>query len=352
MDRKTRGERGGKGGVDERQGRLVIEKREQGKKVSFKGSHGLGDEEVREEIRKEIRREIAEWKKEIEGRMEDLECRMLRVEKYIEESNQRERKEREEENSREEESEYESRSTTSKGTRLGSRRNSIISMDRISRVSECLSDREIGRIKRFMVEKEKEERRNNIVIKGWEIGERITNERAEEFIKKELGVEVKVKRCRLSGRVIVVSLEGEERKREIMSNKKRLKGKSIYIENDLTWEERKVQEKMSRWAKEEREKGKVVKIGFARVMVNGKWRRWEEIEEEKVRWEERERDKEIREREAREERREGTGEGEGGEERDGRERREGREKRGDRERGGKEGEGEGERGEESKQDFR
>lgn len=116
-----------------------------------------------------------------------------------------------------------------------SERSSMMSLDRISRVSECFSERKIGKLKRLMTEKEKEESRNNIVIKGWEIGERVTNEKAEEFIKKELGVEVKVKRSRMSGRVIIVSLEDAEMKRDIMSNKKRLKGKTIFIENDLTW---------------------------------------------------------------------------------------------------------------------
>lgn len=55
-----------------------------------------------------------------------------------------------------------------------------------------------------------------------------------------------------------------------MCNKRKLKGKSIFIENNLTWEERKVQEKMGKWAKEKREKGKTVKMGFARVMIDGK----------------------------------------------------------------------------------
>lgn len=192
----------------------------------------------------------------------------------------------------EEESDYDYRS------RFGSERSSMMSLDRMSKVSECFSKREIDKLKKFMVEKEKEERRNNNVIKGWEIGEMITNEKAKEFIKKELDVEVRVKRSRMSGRIIVVSLEGAEMKRETMINKKRLKGKSIFIENDLTWEERKIQERINRWAKEEKEKGRAVKIGFARVMIDEIWKKWEEMEEEKSRGEKIEvsRRKEIRKR--------------------------------------------------------
>lgn len=58
------------------------------------------------------------------------------------------------------------------------------------------------------------------------------------------------------------------------------KGGRIFIENDLTWQERNMQEKIHRWPKEEREKGKEVKIGYARVRVKDTQRKWEEIEGE------------------------------------------------------------------------
>lgn len=48
----------------------------------------------------------------------------------------------------------------------------------------------------------------------------------------------------------------------------------------MTWKERKTQERINRWVKEEREKSKEVKSGFARVRIERKWRRWQEIEEE------------------------------------------------------------------------
>lgn len=53
-----------------------------------------------------------------------------------------------------------------------------------------------------------------------------------------------------------------------MLNKNKLKGENIYIENDLTWDERKRPEKMNKWAREEKGKGREVKIGFARVRIN------------------------------------------------------------------------------------
>lgn len=46
----------------------------------------------------------------------------------------------------------------------------------------------------------------------------------EEFIKGKLDVEIKVVRCKLSGKVILTTLEGEEEKRKVMEQKFKLKG--------------------------------------------------------------------------------------------------------------------------------
>lgn len=107
-----------------------------------------------------------------------------------------------------------------------------------------------------------------------------TKESIEKFLRDKVGVEMKVTDCRRSGRVIVTMLEREGMKVEVMRNKNKLREERIFIENYLTWEERKLQERIFRWAKEEREKGVLVKVGFTRVQVKGVWRKWEEIEEE------------------------------------------------------------------------
>lgn len=109
------------------------------------------------------------------------------------------------------------------------------------------------------------------MIKGLELTGKLTNEEIEKFVRKELKVEIKVTRCRRSGRYMT-KLENEEMKRVIIGNKNRLKGKEIYIENDLSWEERKIQEEINRWAKEKRKMG-MVKIGVGRVMIESRWER-------------------------------------------------------------------------------
>lgn len=55
-----------------------------------------------------------------------------------------------------------------------------------------------------------------------------------------------------------------KKKNKVIKRKNRLKGKNIFIENDLTWEERKVQERIIRWTKKERIKGENIKIGFGK----------------------------------------------------------------------------------------
>lgn len=68
----------------------------------------------------------------------------------------------------------------------------------------------------------------------------------------------------------MVKIENNEKKKEIMKNKYKLKGEKIFIENDLSQEERKTQEKINRQTKEKKEKGEEVKVGMGRVKINGK----------------------------------------------------------------------------------
>lgn len=53
----------------------------------------------------------------------------------------------------------------------------------------------------------------------------------EEFIKGKLDVEIKVVRCKLSGKVILTMLEREEEKRRVMEQKFKLKGESVFLEH-------------------------------------------------------------------------------------------------------------------------
>lgn len=63
----------------------------------------------------------------------------------------------------------------------------------------------------------------------------------------------------------------KDKKREVMSCMNKVKGEIVFVENDLTWEKKKVQARIGQWARLEREKERLVQIGYARVKVDGRW---------------------------------------------------------------------------------
>lgn len=87
----------------------------------------------------------------------------------------------------------------------------------------------------------------------------------QKFLREELDVKGEVIQCRRSNKVLIAKLGKEEEKKEIMIRKNKLKGSKIYIENDLTWDERKKQEKINEWAWQRRKEGEQIKIGKGKV---------------------------------------------------------------------------------------
>jgi hypothetical protein len=72
--------------------------------------------------------------------------------------------------------------------------------------------------------------------------------------------------------MVLVKIEIWEQKKNIMLNKSKLnerKGERMYIDDDLTNEENKTQKKLKEVAREERDRGKWVKIRSRKIQVNG-----------------------------------------------------------------------------------
>ena len=55
-----------------------------------------------------------------------------------------------------------------------------------------------------------------------------------------------------------------------MRNKHKLKG-DIFIENDLSWEKRKIQERINKWVKEQKGGRKDIKVGLSKVREYGRY---------------------------------------------------------------------------------
>jgi hypothetical protein len=73
-------------------------------------------------------------------------------------------------------------------------------------------------------------------------------------------------------KMVLVKIEIWEQKKNIMLNKSKLnerKGERMYIDDDLTNEENKTQKKLKKVAREERDRGKRVKIRSRKIQVNG-----------------------------------------------------------------------------------
>jgi len=198
-------------------------------------------EEMKEKVRtgsEQIER-IKNRDKEWERRWKELEERDRKLEDELVEKvmTRWEEKARDVEDNRSEES-VEKRSERGReierhrdGSKTGSRDS--------SRSEDKLSIREVEKVRRWVNEREREERKSNIILRGVTIPAEVEGkrEKRQEWVKEliacKLEVECEVGKVRKSGPVIVAKIIGEERKREIMKRKHKLKGDQIYIENDL-----------------------------------------------------------------------------------------------------------------------
>lgn len=168
------GESRGTGGIS-KQGKEEKEikqrtNKENRKKVAFRVT---GDKEeksemvrMKEEIIEVINKEIEvgkEDRKKIRGDIEEINRKIVEIEERFRtvEGELEELKERDKLKASETETQEEIESVQS-GRRSGCSFISTRSVDNESR----FSDREIGRLKKWVTEKDKEERKNNIVIKG------------------------------------------------------------------------------------------------------------------------------------------------------------------------------------------
>ncbi|KAK9738357.1 hypothetical protein QE152_g9991 [Popillia japonica] len=78
-----------------------------------------------------------------------------------------------------------------------------------------------------------------------------------------------------------VELKNYSDKREILKNKKKLrrvKEGKIYINEDLTYDDRRIQKEIRKIVKQEREKGKIVKERLHKLIINNEVWYWNETE--------------------------------------------------------------------------
>lgn len=128
---------------------------------------------------------------------------------------------------------------------------------------------------------EKNQKANNMIIQGLTIDTSDTKQLKEamsNFIKKELDLDVKIEAAyKLGNKTCLVRMENREDKIKIMENKKKLrynKQERIFINNDLTKEEMRIQKEIRRRAKEESNMGHKTNIGFQKIEIEGRKWKW------------------------------------------------------------------------------
>ncbi|KAK9753817.1 hypothetical protein QE152_g1773 [Popillia japonica] len=99
-------------------------------------------------------------------------------------------------------------------------------------------------------------------------------EEIENFVKTHLKLDIKMKKAYAIGeRACILEMDNFADKKCILENKKKLNnivGPRVYIDNDLTPNERKIQKVIKIKANEEKTNGNKVKIGYRKLFINDK----------------------------------------------------------------------------------
>lgn len=145
---------------------------------------------------------------------------------------------------------------------------------------------EVRRLKRTIEVNERKGRKNNIVIRGLGTTDKAGNIKdvARKWLEQKFEIKDKIKLVHTAGfegkEITIVELDEWKTKEKIMKEKSKLRGEKIYIDHDMTREEREVQRKIRMRAREEKEAGRIVKVGYRKIFIGGiQWVWNEEVEE-------------------------------------------------------------------------
>lgn len=126
--------------------------------------------------------------------------------------------------------------------------------------------------------KEREERKENVIIKGMDTRGEIKEKVNELLDTMKEGIrtdEVRILKHGYDG-MVWMKLKSSEERRMILENKNKLRGRREWVEKDLTWEERRVQWKLRSMAAKMRVNDKRVRVDHGKIWVEEKWWFWVE----------------------------------------------------------------------------
>ena len=134
-------------------------------------------------------------------------------------------------------------------------------------------------IERGLDRQETQKRKLNILIKGLKlISDNITGD-VENLLSMKFNLKGKVTEAHIinnSNQVILVRTADWDSKMVIMRTKKtKLVNTDIFIENDLTPRERKINSKHLELSKQARLEGRSTVLGYQKIRIEGQWLRWD-----------------------------------------------------------------------------
>ena len=144
----------------------------------------------------------------------------------------------------------------------------------------------ITNLERELTKIEKHRRRKNIVIKGLTFGDGNIKTKMEEFLRNEIQTQVKLESAFQIGKepIIVAEFNSMEDKILVMKRKSLLKNKNkkMYIDDDYTKEEQRIQKAIRDRAKTEIANGNKTRVGYRTLWVNAERLVWTDNEDKLV----------------------------------------------------------------------
>lgn len=144
------------------------------------------------------------------------------------------------------------------------------------------AEKRIQESERRIEQMERRRRKNNIVITGIKDSmEEFKEKEVKPWLKIKLMIEVEINDLwKIGGTeksILVIECRNWKEKEKVMKNKSKLAGTSIYINNDLTWKERKMQKAIRQYAQELRKNGHgQVTVGYGKLLIGDKLYEWDE----------------------------------------------------------------------------
>jgi len=244
-------------------------------------------EEIKTMIRS-LQGDVNKWRKEM---IEDSKKRKKEMDDWRAEMDEKVRQwqtELKEEIRKEQEAMQEEREATRAEREEWSREKERLSewlddTDRLSGAMKKLQEK-IERMEEEAERRRRDEKRKNVVIFGME--ETKTDKNVVEEMASAVGVEAsswevlgRVGRQGRAGqrpRPVVARLRTSEDKKEVMRKKGQLKGSNVFVTDDLEPRERRMQKELRDAAAAARREGRVAKVGFGKLWIQGTCHIWTE----------------------------------------------------------------------------